>query len=109
MDKMNQAWEYILLAVQSHSGLGITTNLSFQSIDSLANANYVSFDKINGSLIIIYELLAKENKAQTLKKQDLICELALKFLDRHKNDLADESDKLRILYLNSEWVLSTYP
>ena len=39
------------------------------------------------------------------EKQGLICDLALNLLNRYKNELADESDKLRILSQHSEWVL----
>ncbi|MCH2023997.1 MAG: tetratricopeptide repeat protein [Saprospiraceae bacterium] len=113
MNNIAKAWDFCLLAIQNNylsessiSGLNISSNLTATSINSLFSANYVSYDLMNKSLKQIYELLNTEtNNNRQIEKQISICELALHLLERYKNELADESDKLRILSQNSEWVL----
>jgi CHAT domain-containing protein/tetratricopeptide (TPR) repeat protein len=102
----NSAWAYVLSAITSNSGLKLSNNITQNWVDSLLSADYISFSEINRSLQRIRTILHKQDHEGTKSQQILIGTLALKVLDRYKNDLSNENDKLRLLELSSSWVLT---
>jgi len=104
-NQFDLTWEYLLLAIKANTDLTMSKNISQEWIDSLEKAEYVSLDEINTSLYIITEILEKQNHAHSKKQEVLICDLALKLLQRKKNRLDAEEDRLRILNKSAGWVI----
>jgi len=102
---LNQAWACILKAINKNADMNIDRYASIHELDSLAKRSFVSYKQMNKSLYHVYKLLAVENTQQAKAQQTLICDLALTLQERNKNELGDESDKLRILKERSDWVL----
>jgi CHAT domain-containing protein/Tfp pilus assembly protein PilF len=100
------SWAYVLSAIAANSGLKLSQQINQNWVDSLLSVNYISFSEINRSLQRIRTILHKQNKKGAKSQQILIGTLALDLLDRYKNDLSNENDKLRLLEESSSWVLT---
>lgn len=100
-NNLDLAWQNVVSAIKTNSNIAIEQSLSPPTTKALLEANYLSFDAMSRSLFIANKLFAHEKKTA---QQRLIIDIALKLLERHKNQYQDEQDKLRILQLSSEWI-----
>ncbi|MCH2045109.1 MAG: CHAT domain-containing protein, partial [Saprospiraceae bacterium] len=93
------AWQNIEKAILANSNISITKDIDPQTLEKLAQTEYVHFELMNYSLFAVYNLLDKEPQ-----KQLLVVDLALSLLEHSKNKLLDDKDKLIILQQSSIWV-----
>jgi CHAT domain-containing protein/Tfp pilus assembly protein PilF len=108
MGNFDQAWNNLLQAINVHSGLYLTSNLSPLWTDSLRQAKYTSNTHLENmiySLSYIYSLLAKDTRiVSAQQKQIIISDLAIDLLDKFQNSVSNEKDKLRVLAQSSAWL-----
>ena len=103
-EKNNQdslVWKMIKEAIFFNTDIIITSDIPTAMVDNLSGASYISFYEMDKSLWILYQLWAKQDKRQ---EQLLITNLALQLLERTKNELSGEEDKLRMLEQSAQWV-----
>lgn len=101
------AWKNVLRAVAYNAGLKDSSAVSAAWAAALQKAEWISFDHGNRSLAIIFELLSLDAAGDAASKKIIVADLAIALLERSKNELSTEEDKLRILAQSNEWALKS--
>ena len=104
LGQLDLAWENVLSAIWSNTGLKMSKQITKAWCDSLWMADYLMLDNINSSLDIIYLMLEK-TPTSSPEKSLMICDLGIRLMERNKNNLSNESDKMKPLKINYIWTL----
>ena len=106
-----EAWELLGQAMNSSSGISLKHSFDKPWLDRLLSAPYAStehIDKMIKSLKLVYSLLEKDNMViDPLLKQIYVTDLATALLDKARNNVSNESDKLRMLSQSNDWLLNS--
>jgi len=105
---LEKAWELVQQAIQINTQTAISLNITSAWADSIENVAYTSnsnLEKAIFSLKIVYNLLELEEKSATTKEEQLVvAKLVNRLLDKFKNKVSTEKDKLRMLAQSSYWL-----
>jgi len=104
--KTELAWKFGRSAIEVNSNLKLDDKITQAFVDHLFQANCLSPKEEVRTLILFYDLLADKKNTATNKQQLLVSDLAIKLLERSKNELTEQEDKLTILEERSQWVLN---
>lgn len=113
--KTHLSWAYAQQAIQANAGINISLNINQKWADSLAIAEYIDLNNMIITLENVYDLLQSSfgslhnsleiNQVSSKEKQIIVSNLALRLLKKNRDAFVNETDKLRLLSQNNDWVL----
>ncbi len=109
MGNYEDSWEILHLGMSTYSNTPIPTELDeewYQDLLAAAYPTHTHFEHMTKSLTVAYHLLQTDPEvADSEAQQILIADLAHSLLNRIRNQVSNEDDKLRILAENHHWLL----
>ncbi len=102
-----QAWDYSHLTIQAMCQTNYTSKIDFEWSNQIKENKFLSHHHIielGNTLACMYELLSIDSSLVNKKRQIILSELAIHFLNRSKESYIGDPDKLRLINKSYQWM-----
>jgi LPXTG-motif cell wall-anchored protein len=99
-----KAWDYAFESISINTEQpDLSKDIDQNWADELAKCNYFSKDRMEETLVMMYELLSIKETKENLEKQVVIADLATRLLYKNRQEYIGEADQLRLLSQSAFW------
>ncbi len=102
----SEAYRYLHEAINRSVGLNLGTELNSSWADSIYNVGQLNYEHFDNLLYFLseYTYLLREDRPEDQSTKIIIANLALRLIERAKNEFHKEEDKLRIAARLGLWI-----